>query len=233
MHFGAALLIAGSAAWWATRPPLVPAVAATVAPLVRTLQFSARVATASRVELGSTLTGRVLSVDSRVDSATRAVTVRAVVPNQDAALKPGMAVRVTPAGGAASAGCEGRGVAPTRMMPTPVHSCLFAVQCSEAGDPDAGGSNANTGHFEFAAHVGHVQPSLAGEGLADDVRRRAGAGEPCRAHHACEPGAPGLRADGRRAGAPHRLDQPPRRAARLGCALRGCAGSRSRRSGAA
>ena len=33
-----------------------------MAPLVRTLQFSARVATASRVELGSTLTGRVLAV---------------------------------------------------------------------------------------------------------------------------------------------------------------------------
>ncbi len=33
-----------------------------MAPLVRTLQFSARVATASRVELGSTLTGRVLTV---------------------------------------------------------------------------------------------------------------------------------------------------------------------------
>lgn len=33
-----------------------------MAPLVRTLQFSARVATASRVEVGSTLTGRVLQV---------------------------------------------------------------------------------------------------------------------------------------------------------------------------
>lgn len=33
-----------------------------MAPLVRTLQFSARVATASRVEVGSTLTGRVLRV---------------------------------------------------------------------------------------------------------------------------------------------------------------------------
>lgn len=55
-------LLAGLATWWATRAPLVPAVTARMAPLVRTLQFSARVATASRVELGSTLTGRVLSV---------------------------------------------------------------------------------------------------------------------------------------------------------------------------
>lgn len=50
------------AAWWTTRAPLVPATRASMGPLVRTLQFSARVATASRVELGSTLTGRVLAV---------------------------------------------------------------------------------------------------------------------------------------------------------------------------
>lgn len=49
-------------AWWSTRAPVVQAVTVGVAPLVRTLQFSGRVATASRVELGSTLTGRVLSV---------------------------------------------------------------------------------------------------------------------------------------------------------------------------
>ena len=58
----AAVLLAALAAWWTTRAPLVPAVSARMAPLVRTLQFSARVATASRVEVGSTLTGRVLQV---------------------------------------------------------------------------------------------------------------------------------------------------------------------------
>jgi len=58
----AAVLLAAFAAWWMTRAPLVPAVSARMAPLVRTLQFSARVATASRVEVGSTLTGRVLQV---------------------------------------------------------------------------------------------------------------------------------------------------------------------------
>jgi HlyD family secretion protein len=58
----AAGLLAGLAGWWVTRAPLVPAVSARLAPLVRTLQFSARVATASRVELGSTLTGRVREV---------------------------------------------------------------------------------------------------------------------------------------------------------------------------
>lgn len=57
-----AVLLAAFAAWWLTRAPLVPAVSARIAPLVRTLQFSARVATASRVEVGSTLTGRVQQV---------------------------------------------------------------------------------------------------------------------------------------------------------------------------
>lgn len=58
----AVVLLAALTVWWGARPPLVPAVDARIAPLVRTLQFSARVATASRVEVGSTLTGRVLEV---------------------------------------------------------------------------------------------------------------------------------------------------------------------------
>lgn len=43
---------------------------------------------------GRDFTGRVLSVDSRIDPVTRAVTVRAVLPNRDAALKPGMFLTV-------------------------------------------------------------------------------------------------------------------------------------------
>lgn len=65
----AVVALAALVAWRATRPPLVPAVSVQMAPLVRTLQFSARVATASRVELGSTLTGRVLAVT--VDEGAR------------------------------------------------------------------------------------------------------------------------------------------------------------------
>ena len=54
---------AGAAsAWWSTRATTVPATVVHKAPLVQTLQFSARVATRSRVEIGSTLTGRVSSV---------------------------------------------------------------------------------------------------------------------------------------------------------------------------
>jgi HlyD family secretion protein len=57
-----AVLVAVASWWLWQRGPVVPAAVASTAPLVRTLQFSARVATASRVEVGSTLTGRVLEV---------------------------------------------------------------------------------------------------------------------------------------------------------------------------
>lgn len=57
-----AVVVAVVAGGLLTRGPVVPAVTANLAPLVRTLQFSARVATASRVDVGSTLTGRVLEV---------------------------------------------------------------------------------------------------------------------------------------------------------------------------
>ncbi|MDQ2641141.1 MAG: efflux RND transporter periplasmic adaptor subunit [Pseudomonadota bacterium] len=43
---------------------------------------------------GRQFNGRVLSVDSRVDPATRSVIVRAAVPNADLALKPGMFLTV-------------------------------------------------------------------------------------------------------------------------------------------
>jgi membrane fusion protein, multidrug efflux system len=43
---------------------------------------------------GRNFAGRVTTVDSRVDSASRAVTVRAVIPNADGALKPGMFLTV-------------------------------------------------------------------------------------------------------------------------------------------
>ena len=58
----AVALLTALVTWWTLRAPLVPAVSAAMAPLVRTLQFSARVATQSRVEIGSTLTARVLQV---------------------------------------------------------------------------------------------------------------------------------------------------------------------------
>lgn len=60
---GAAILVAAFAMGAATlRGPQVDALVVPSAPLVRTLQFSARVATLSRVDVGSTVTGRVAQV---------------------------------------------------------------------------------------------------------------------------------------------------------------------------
>ena len=56
------IVVAAGLAAWSLRAPRVAAVTLQTAALVRTLQFSARVATASRVDVGSTLTGRVLQV---------------------------------------------------------------------------------------------------------------------------------------------------------------------------
>lgn len=60
----AALAIGAAAvlAWLSTRGVVVEAVTVQEAPLLRTVQFSARVATLSRVEVGSTITGRVSQV---------------------------------------------------------------------------------------------------------------------------------------------------------------------------
>ena len=58
-----AVLIAVGVAWWSTRAPAVAGASVTKGPLVRTLQFSGRVATVSRVDVGSTVTGRVVQVD--------------------------------------------------------------------------------------------------------------------------------------------------------------------------
>ncbi len=64
----AALLLA----WGFTRAPLLPALQVQAAPLLRTLQFSARVATSSRVDVGSTVTGRVLQVLAVEGAAVKA-----------------------------------------------------------------------------------------------------------------------------------------------------------------
>jgi HlyD family secretion protein len=65
----AALLIAGALGFTFSRPPQAAVVQVSSAPLVRTLQFSGRVATFSRVEVGSTVTGRVAAVDVREGDA--------------------------------------------------------------------------------------------------------------------------------------------------------------------
>ena len=59
----AAVVVAGAAiVWLSQRGPQIAAVEMRYAPLVRTLQFSARVTTLSRVDVGSTITARVAKV---------------------------------------------------------------------------------------------------------------------------------------------------------------------------
>ena len=61
----AAVLVAGSVLAWRSRPVAAEGLVLQMQPLLRTLQFSARVQTPARVELGSTLTGRVARVAVR------------------------------------------------------------------------------------------------------------------------------------------------------------------------
>jgi HlyD family secretion protein len=62
---------AGAYAWW-QRPATVETAQVSTRALVRTLQFTARVATPARVELGTTLTGRVARVGVEEGAAVRA-----------------------------------------------------------------------------------------------------------------------------------------------------------------
>ena len=59
---GALVLLLAGAVWLAARPAAVDAVQPRQGPLVRSLQFSARVESLTRVELGSTVTARVARV---------------------------------------------------------------------------------------------------------------------------------------------------------------------------
>ena len=60
---GGVVVVAGAVTGWRVlRAPRVDVIALSQAPVLRTLQFSARVATLSRVDIGSTVTGRVARV---------------------------------------------------------------------------------------------------------------------------------------------------------------------------
>ena len=69
--------------WWSSRPPVLPTVTVQSAPLVRTVLFSARVATLSRVEAGSTVTGRVLQVVAQEGQRVKAGDVLLRLENQE------------------------------------------------------------------------------------------------------------------------------------------------------
>jgi membrane fusion protein (multidrug efflux system) len=62
---------------------------------VSQLRTGQSVVTSTAAWPGRNFTGQVVSIDSRVDQATRSVMVRATVPNRDAVLKPGMFLTVS------------------------------------------------------------------------------------------------------------------------------------------
>ncbi len=68
----AVVLAALAVAWWTQRPARVDAMQVRFAPMVQTLQFSARVAALSRVDIGSTVTARVTQVLVQEGSVVRA-----------------------------------------------------------------------------------------------------------------------------------------------------------------
>ena len=67
----AALIAVAAVMFWRQRAPVVDVVEPQFTPLVRSLQFSARVATTSRVNVGSTVTGRVAAVQVREGARVR------------------------------------------------------------------------------------------------------------------------------------------------------------------
>jgi len=73
---------------------------------------------------GQDLGGKVLTIDSRVDPTTRSVTVRALVPNRDGLLRPGMFVNVT----LAKDGYDAIVIPEQALVPEQSHQYVFVVQ---------------------------------------------------------------------------------------------------------
>ena len=119
---GTVLLLAGlvfaGVAWW--RGPQVEVIEVRRAPLVRTLQFSARVATLSRVDIGSTLTGRVARVQVREDDAVQAGDV--LVQLEDDELRAALAQAEAAEQQAAAALAGRRGSGRTAAQATLAHA---------------------------------------------------------------------------------------------------------------
>ena len=121
-------LAVAATAWWALRPPLVPAQVLQPAPLVRSLVFAARVAAPQRVDLGTTVTGRVLAV-----RVAEGATVRAgqpLVQLEDAELRATLAQARASASQAAArlAGLRSTGRSAAQATVAQTDSTLVAAQ---------------------------------------------------------------------------------------------------------
>ena len=123
-----AAILAVLLVWWLSRVPSVAAVSLRLAPLLRTLQFSARVATFSRVDVGSTLTGRVLevAVDQGAQVSKGEVLVRLESDELRAALAQALASERQAA--ARLAGLRSTGRRATQAAVTQADAVLAAAQ---------------------------------------------------------------------------------------------------------
>jgi len=91
---------------------------------VAAVKTGLQIAAQSPAYPGATFAGRVASVDSRVDPQTRSVTVRALVPNVDGRLKPGMFLNVRMSRGTA----DGLVVPEEALLPEQGNVFVFVVK---------------------------------------------------------------------------------------------------------
>ncbi len=80
----AAVVAVAAGSWWSMRPTVLPGVAVQAQPLTRTLQFTARVESRERVDLGVTQTGRVERVLVREGDRVTAGQALLVLEQQEA-----------------------------------------------------------------------------------------------------------------------------------------------------
>ncbi len=122
------VLAAGAALVWMQRPVEVDVVELRHAPLVRTLQFAARVETLSRVDVGSTVTGRVENVLVREGDSVRegAVLVELESAELRATLAQALASRAQAQARLAGLRSTGRGSAQAAV--TQAQAALDATQ---------------------------------------------------------------------------------------------------------
>lgn len=91
---------------------------------VAAVKTGLQIAAQSPAYPGAVFAGRVASVDSRVDPQTRSVTVRALVPNTDGRLKPGMFLNVRMSRGTA----DGLVVPEEALLPEQGNVFVFVVK---------------------------------------------------------------------------------------------------------
>ncbi len=125
------LLLVGLAVavvWWSARPPVLPTVTVQSASLVRTVLFSARVATFSRVEVGSTVTGRVQQVVAQEGLRVKAGDVLLRLENQELRAALAQAVANQQQAVARLAGLRSTGRSTAQAVVAQAESVLLAAQ---------------------------------------------------------------------------------------------------------